>query len=1336
MSDTFSNIPAFDCIDSVNLAGRWRRWRRSFTYYLDARGTMTPTRKKALLLHTAGIQVQDIFETLSVEAQGEEDEYSQAIQALDEYFLPKSNTTYERHCFRQLQQSENETVDQFVTRLRHQAELCNFADQKDDHIRDQFIDKCKSDVLRRQLLEKCDVTLVNALEIARAKEAAEKQAASMVTSKVSQAEVNTVAHGKAKPYPKQQREAQGKKGKCFRCGREGHYAKDRVCPARNETCRKCHKIVHFQSQCRTKGADGRGTQNWPKSQKGRRVNAVEADHEDGYAFVVEDSTSVVNGCVDICIGGVTMHNVLIDSGSTCNLIDKATWDSLKRQQVDCKSEKVVKNIYAYGSQTPLKTLGKFSTVVQIGNRETQAEFIVIDGTGRPILSRDTAIDLKVLRVGPEVNTVQEMEHAGLFDGIGKLKGYKVKLHIDPEVRPVAQSLRRVPYGLRDKVETEIQNLLKQGIIEPVQGPTSWVSPLVIVPKPSGAVRLCLDMRRANEAIIRERHPIPTVDEVLQDLNQSTVFSKLDCRLGFHQLELDEESRSITTFVTHLGLFRYTRLFFGVNSAPELYQHVIRQVLQNCPGAANIADDIIVHGKTKAEHDERLQKVFQTLLNAGLTLNKEKCQFGMSQLEFMGHLISHRGLGPTQTRVEGIREAREPQSATEVRSFLGLVNFCSRFIPNLASVSEPLRRLTKQNVKFEWKHEQKKAFRNLKNAMSEAQTLAFFDKDAETEVIADAGPFGLGAVLVQIQNGERRVICYASRSLSDVECRYSQTEKEALSLVWACERFYVYLCGIHFKLLTDHRPLEVMFGPRSKPSGRIERWVLRLQQFDYEVVFIPGSSNIADTLSRLSVRPHSQPKRNVAEEYIRFVAEQSTPCVISIQQLEKESGDDPMLVSIRQAIDTGDWSECLRAVRAVKHEITKVGKLVLRGTRIIVPVSLQHKLVQAAHDGHQGIVKTKARLRSKLWWPEMDKMAETVCRSCFECQLVSQPSHPEPMSRTPLPSGPWKHLAADVLGPLPDRQYVFVVIDYYSRFFEVRFMKSVMSAKLIRSLDDIFTTHGLPLSLKTDNAQCFVSQEFVKFLQSRDIQHKTSIPLWPQSNGEVERQNHTLLKFLKIAHARGYDQIEELNKFLFAYRTTPHCTTGKSPAELLYRRKVRGILPEFIPAGEALSDLDSAEDEGEVKVEEQDKANKEKGAQYGDKRRNAKPCDVKEGDSVLLQQPHQNKLSTTYKPELYTVVSRDGSEVTVVSSDGVKYRRNVAHVKKYIFPPEDPRSSEATNPDVSSEPVETSDLMSPPMSPHPGNVVDPLEQSLLVCRRSGRDCQKPRYLDDYISAVVA
>ena len=204
------------------------------------------------------------------------------------------------------------------------------------------------------------------------------------------------------------------------------------------------------------------------------------------------------------------------------------------------------------------------------------------------------------------------DYKEIFEGVGKLKDYQVKLHVNPDVPPVAQPVRRTPFSLRDKVKEKIEELVAMDIIEPVEGPTPWVSPVVVVPKQNDEIRLCVDMRRANEAIIRERYPIPTVDEVLQSLNQSTVFSKLDLKWGYHQLELHPDSRSITTFTTHGGLYQYKRLMFGISSAPEVYQHVIQQSLQGCEGVADISDDIIIHGKNTEEHDRRLQRVLERL----------------------------------------------------------------------------------------------------------------------------------------------------------------------------------------------------------------------------------------------------------------------------------------------------------------------------------------------------------------------------------------------------------------------------------------------------------------------------------------------------------------------------------------------------------------------------------------------------------------------------------------------------------------------------------------------------------------------------------------------------
>ncbi|PIK43243.1 hypothetical protein BSL78_19881 [Apostichopus japonicus] len=256
-------------------------------------------------------------------------------------------------------------------------------------------------------------------------------------------------------------------------------------------------------------------------------------------------------------------------------------------------------------------------------------------------------------------------------------------------------------------------------------------PVVVVPKPSGDIRLCVDKRLANQAVIRERYPIPTIEEIIHNMNDSSLFSKLDLNMGFHQIGLSEDSRAITTFVTHTGLYRYKRLMFGISSAPELYQHIIQQVVSGCDGTHNISDDIIVHGKDVEEHDQRLEKVLQRIQEAGLTLNKRKCEFRMTELVFMGHKLSSDGICPSDEKVEAIKDARQPTSASEVRSFLGLVQYCSRFIPNLATISEPLRRLTKKEETFSWGKEQEQSFQSLKNVLTKADTLAYFDKNAKT-----------------------------------------------------------------------------------------------------------------------------------------------------------------------------------------------------------------------------------------------------------------------------------------------------------------------------------------------------------------------------------------------------------------------------------------------------------------------------------------------------------------------------------------------------------------------------------------------------------------------------
>jgi Integrase zinc binding domain/Integrase core domain len=390
-----------------------------------------------------------------------------------------------------------------------------------------------------------------------------------------------------------------------------------------------------------------------------------------------------------------------------------------------------------------------------------------------------------------------------------------------------------------------------------------------------------------------------------------------------------------------------------------------------------------------------------------------------------------------------------------------------------------------------------------------------------------------------------------------------------------------------------------------------------------------------------------------EKCLQIQVQSSTPVALRLEDIEEENERDVEFQELSRSLESGVWEDSTKAYHAFTSEISRVGNFILRGTRLIIPTALRQQTLKLAHEGHLGMSSMKQRLRSKVWWPKMDRDCEDHVKSCHGCQLVASPDPPEPLRRTTLPSKPWEYVSVDFLGPLPSGHSLMITVDYYSRFYEVDIMKSTTAQLTIQRLKPIFVRFGLPYTIRTDNGPQFISEDFQEFCAENNIEICYTTPLWPQANGEVERQNRSLLKRLKIAQATGKDWRQELLIYLSVYRNTPHATTGVSPAELMFNRKIRDKLPTF--------EVSKAGDE---EVRDRDTERKWKGKVLSDKLRKVKQSPIAVGDVVLLRQQQTNKLTPLYNPIPNQVIHRKGNNVTVRTPAGVQYTRNSTFLKRY------------------------------------------------------------------------
>nr|XP_039270990.1 uncharacterized protein K02A2.6-like [Styela clava] len=620
-----------------------------------------------------------------------------------------------------------------------------------------------------------------------------------------------------------------------------------------------------------------------------------------------------------------------------------------------------------------------------------------------------------------------IEYSDVFSGdVGCIKGTKAKLVLKKGAIPKFFPPRPVPFALRPKIEAELKRLERDDIITKVTF-SEWATPIVPVLKKDGKIRLCADFKvTVNPVLCVDQYPLHTIDDLFTSLAGGQKFSKIDLKQAYLQMEVEEESKELLTVNTHKGLYRFNRLPFGIASAPAIWQRTIEQILNGVPRSKCILDDMLTTGIITLNIWTILKNNLMRLQQYNLKVNKSKTEFFKNSVEFCGYKVDCNGLHKTDAKIKAIRDAPRPENVSQVRSFIGMVNYYQRFIPNLSSVLYPLNCLLRANCRWKWTKYCEKAFLEAKKLMTSSTVLTHYDPSLTLKLASDASQYGLGAVMSHVmKDGSERPIAFASKSLTETQRKYSQIEKEALAIIWGVKKFYCYVCGRKFTLVTDHRPLTSIFHPNkgipATTAARLQRYALFLAGLDYEIEFKPTAKHCnADGLSRMPL----QAQENETEDDITdatvnsFAICDSLP--ITCKQVRNQTCCDADLMEVYDSVMKG-WSlfqsqkPSIKPYYFHKREITAHDGCLMWGSRVIIPNSLRSRLLKELHDGHVGIVKMKSLARSYFWWPGLDKDIENMIKNCNDCQMQQNEPSKAPLHHWEWPQAPWIRVHVDFAG---------------------------------------------------------------------------------------------------------------------------------------------------------------------------------------------------------------------------------------------------------------------------------------------------------------------------------
>uniref|UniRef100_A0A3B3C7M6 Gypsy retrotransposon integrase-like protein 1 n=1 Tax=Oryzias melastigma TaxID=30732 RepID=A0A3B3C7M6_ORYME len=868
-------------------------------------------------------------------------------------------------------------------------------------------------------------------------------------------------------------------------------------------CRKCGKKGHIERACRNKNTQTR-KQHHVKKKSGphknikKHVHKMEHEHEEDSDSEDEEEVHVLSLDDDEDDGywiTVLLENtpvrMQVDTGTRVSLISEKVYKT-KLKHLALNETKLKLRTY---TGDPVSVVGMINVTVKYQTQTSTLPLYVVAGDRPALLGRRW---LKKIRLNwQEVFVIRERgaeplqeilkKYPKVFDGkLGSMKDIMVKLAVKPGSTPKCLKARPVPYAIKTKVEAELDRLVENGVLEPVRT-SEWATPIVPIMKKDGTPRICGDFKvTVNPVLITEQYPLPLIDDLFSGLAGGQKFSKIDLSQAYLQMHVDPESQELLTIVTHKGLYRHKRLPFGITSAPALFQRAMDHILSGLTGVQCYLDDLLITGPDERTHLKNLDAVFQRLENYGLKVQKDKCEFFKSSVEYLGHVIDSKGLHKAPSKVKAITEAPAPKNVSQLRSFLGLLTYYARFVPNLAHKLKPLHELLNKTTPWKWTENCEKAFNQVKLDLTKSEALVHFDSKLPLQLACDASPYGLGAVVSHIlPSGEERPIAFASRTLSKSESNYAQIEREALSIVFGVKKFHQYLFGRKFILLTDHKPLTTIFGPHkgipSLAASRMQRWALLLSAHQYEIKYRKSDEHQnADGLSRLPL-PETQTESSPTE-ILFFKTVSSAP--VTAAHVKKHTRTDPTMSEVLDIVTSGKRGEMTPSLKPYlvrQNELSVQGGCLLWGFRVIIPSHLREKVLTELHTGHCGVVRMKEIARSYFWWPGLDADIERKAMSCSDCQKLRNQRQLAPLHPWDWPEEPWQRIHVDFAGPFENQMFL-VVVDAHSKWPEVVVMKNTSAERTVEELRTIFSRFGLPQQLVSDNGPQFVSEVFNTFME--------------------------------------------------------------------------------------------------------------------------------------------------------------------------------------------------------------------------------------------------------------